>query len=137
MINEDFEIGCMIKENSPHFVINVVSSHSCKSGGRSMECASYYSKDLTINDPLGLILCYLKYGRDKDLKNPEVGKFISEFLAERDLISDDIKCRIESIEIIYVDRISCLHKVNFPKIKDINEIIEKIKIYENNRRTLE
>jgi len=127
MINEDFEIGRMIREKSPHFVINVVFSHSCKSG-RSQECASYYSKDLTINDPLGLVLCYLKYGGDKDLENPEVGKFISEFLEERDLIFDDIKCRIESIEIIYVDRLSCLHEVNFPKIKDINEVIEKIKI---------
>ena len=133
MTNEnDFVIGKRLENTAPYFEI-VVSFSFC--GRATIQhrrlCYNYYD-ELSINDILGLILYYLKYGNDKQLKNKDIGSYVTKFLQDYDLIFDDVICEIEDVYIYYIDRLFCRHIVEFPTNLDINEIIEKIKTYANN-----
>ena len=130
MTNEDdFSIGKRLNNNTPYFEITVSFSFCGRATiqHRSL-CYNYYD-ELSINDILGLILYYLKYGNDKRLENEDIGSYVTKFLQEYDLIFDDVICEIDDVRIFYIDRLFCRHIVEFPGNIEIDTVIKKIKSY--------
>ena len=127
MTNEnDYEIGRRLTNDTPYFEITVSFSFYGRATIRH-ERLHYNTVELSINDILGLILYYLKYGNDKQLKNKDIGSYVTRFLEKHDLIFDDVICEIEDVYIYYIDRLFCRHIVEFPPANlDINIVIEKI-----------
>ena len=131
MISEnDYEIGERLNNESPYFEI-IVSFSFCGRATIHHKRFSYNTNELSINDILGTILYYLKYGNDRQLKNKDIGFYVTKFLKDCDLIYDDVACEIDDVCVFYIDRLFCRHKVEFPTNLDINIVIEKIKNYIN------
>jgi len=123
----DYEIGKRLNNNNPYFEITVSFSFCGRATIQHRSfCYNYYD-GLSINDILGLIMYYLKYGNDKRLENKDIGSYVTKFLQEYDLIFDDVVCEIDDVRIFYIDRLFCRHIVEFPTDLDINFVIEKIK----------
>lgn len=124
----DYEIGRRLNNNTPYFEITVLFSF-CGRATIQHRSLCYNTSELSINDILGLILYYLKYGNDRQLENKDIGRYVTKFLEEHDLIFDDVVCEIDDVRIFYIDRLFCRHTVEFPTDLDINLVIEKIKDY--------
>ena len=77
MTNEDdYVIGRRLNNNTPYFEI-VVSSSFCGRATIHHESLYYRTSEFSINDVLGLILYYLKYGNDRRLGNKDIGLYVT------------------------------------------------------------
>lgn len=124
MISE-FKIDSRIKRNRYlYYRIRVHFSYFTFSG-RVSHSLSTVRADL--DDELKLILIYLNSGVDKDLVDPEVGNYIKNYLEEEDLIFVDKDCKIDKVDVVYVDKIHCHHDVIIPEVEDMKEVIEEMK----------
>ena len=144
-LTKDFEIGIKLFNPSPGF--DIITKFIAQNEIRYIDTTPpfqflhyFHEGDLSINDILGLILYYLKYGGDKLLKNKDIGLYVTDFLRDFDLLYDDSSSyELVDVFIYYTDSIYCKYPVEFPNNIDIDTVIKKIKkyYYDNYRRTLE